>query len=148
VCILTEQLFFDTIPCLPPGAICDLTYIIEKAMIEEKKELGTITIDPQVEDWEKNQFFEITLRRYGTKYGKLLLETVWKADEKETITQVTGEYWGSGSEYERRYKEAANVMVKCLEQLKAFAERYCQEYTIKVIIEKFSVEILHVQIRW
>ncbi|MHA1656993.1 MAG: hypothetical protein ACTSYG_12230 [Candidatus Heimdallarchaeota archaeon] len=116
--------------------------------MRKKKELGTITIDPQVEDWEKNQFFEITLRRYGTKYGKLLLETVWKADEKETITQVTGEYWGSGSEYERRYKEAANVMVKCLEQLKAFAERYCQEYTIKVIIEKFSVEILHVQIRW
>ncbi len=144
---MKEQLFFETIPCLPPGVICDIAYIIEKAMLEEERELGTITIDPKVKDWEKAQFFGITLRRFGTQYGKLLLETKRNSNEDGTITKVTGEYWGSDSEYERRYNEAANVMVKCLRQLKEFSERYCQQYSVTVIIEKFSLEILHVRVK-
>ena len=139
-----NEIYTSYIPCVPPGAICDVAYAYERKKLERVGELGRITLEKGTENWYEDQYFEINLRRFGNLYGKLRLDAVWVNDGSNI--KISGEYWGRGYEYERRYKEAKHDLIEILEQLRLYATNNCKHIEIKILIFTFIEEKVGIRI--
>ncbi len=141
---MSEVLFFDNIPCIPPGRICDIAYAFQKRYVEQKGEMGRESFEQGIENQYSSQYFKISLRRYGTKFAEILIETVW--DDDHSIVRATGKYFGAGWEYEKRYIETKELMLDVLEKLKDYTTKNCYKLEIRILLIRFVSEVLHLRL--
>lgn len=148
-----EVLYEGYIPCVPPGAICDIVYVFWRKYLERIGELGRVVVEEGVDRWYEGQYFEMNLRRYkifpggfreDIKFGKLRVESIWQ--ENKSYVRLLGSYWGKTQEEYNRYIDAKNKIIGLLDDLRIFATRYCGEVEIRVIVIMFIEQRIKVRL--
>lgn len=146
-----EVLYEGYVPCIPPGAVCDVVYVFWRKYLENIGELGRVVIEENVDRWYEAQYFEMSLRHYkifpggfreDKYFGKLRVESAWK--DGKSYVRLLGDYWGRTPEQFRRYDDAKNKIISIIEHLREFATGRCGSLKVRIIVMEFIERVIKV----